>query len=248
MRVASLRERLLAALVDAAVVILGITVVVGLGIGGAAVCGRLRGGGDEDETDPHDDEDADEEDVSPLGFRDVGDDLDDQNGRSRGIRRGTDEFLQSPLLRAALSGASAGLAVAHRNSRSPGFRVVGLRRVDARTGGPMSVRSGSIGVLFDQTQQALTRPLFRFRADRERARMNELAPKLKEIEHSYATDRQARERALAGFYEANEVNPFAGCAWIVAGPILSKLVLAVAIRNRRTTYDRVTGTIVLRDR
>jgi len=54
----------------------------------------------------------------PLGLRGEGDDLDDQDDRARGTRRGTDEFLRSPLLRAALWGASAGRAVANRNWRA----------------------------------------------------------------------------------------------------------------------------------
>ncbi len=244
-RVVSLRERLLAAVVDAAVVGLGMAVVVGLGIGAAVAYARVRGEDDEDNADQ--DEDEDVEDASPLRSRGDGD-LDDQADRSRGIYHRTGEFLQSPLVGAALRGAGAGLAIANRNWRSPGFRVVGLRRVDARTGGPMSVRSVLIGVLFDQARQASTRPLFRSRAHRERDRLRELAPQLKEIEHKYEADLHAQQRAMKEFYRANQVNPVAGFAWVVAGQILSQLVLAIAIRNGRTAYDRLTGTIVVSDR
>lgn len=246
MRVASLRERLLAALVNAAVVILGIGVVVGLGIGAAVAYTRARGDGDEDEAD--EDEDEYEEDMSPLGSRGDRDGSDDQDDQSRAIQHRTDEFPRSLLVRAALRGAGAGLAIANRNRRSPGFRLVGLRRVDARTGGPISVRSVLIGVLFDQAWQAATRPLFRSRVHRRLDRMAELAPKLKEIEHKYRDDLQARQRAVMELYEANEIRPFAGCGWLVAGPILSQLVLAVAVRNGRTAYDRLTETIVVSDR
>lgn len=71
--------------------------------------------------------------------------------------------------------------------------------------------------------------------------MAELAPKLKEIEYKYGADLQARQRAVREFYEANEVNPFAGCGSLVAGPILSQLALAIAIRNGRTAYDPSRG-------
>ncbi|MGH2887090.1 MAG: YidC/Oxa1 family membrane protein insertase, partial [Solirubrobacteraceae bacterium] len=189
----------------------------------------------------------DEEDTSPLRSRGGGD-LDDQGDRSRGSQHRTGEFLQSSLVRAALQGAGAGLAIANRNGRSPGFRLVGLRRVDAHTGGPISVRSVLIGVLFDQARQATTRALFRSRAHRERDRLRELAPKLKEIQHKYEADRQAQQRAVKEFYKANQVNPLTGCGWLVAGSILSHLVLAIAIRNGRTAYDRLTGTIVISDR
>ena len=243
MRVASLRERLLAAVVDAGLVGLGMAVVVGLGIGAAVAYARVRGEDDEDKAD----EDEDEEDASPLRSRGDGD-LDDQDDRSRGIQHRTAEFLQSPVVGAALQGAGAGLAIANRNWRSPGFRVVGLRRVDARTGGPISVRSVLIGVLFDQARQAATRPLFRSRAHRERDRLRELAPQLKEIQHKYEADPQAQQRAMKEFYKANQVNPVAGFGWVVVGPIFSQLVLATAIRNGRTVYDRLTRTTVVSDR
>lgn len=245
MRLASLRERLLAAVVDAAVVGLGMAVVVGLGIAAAVAYTRVQSEDDEDTLDQ--DEDEDEEDASALWSRGDGD-LDDQDDRSRGIQHRTGEFLQSPLVGAVLRGSGAGLAIANRNWRSPGFRVVGLRRVDARTGGPMSVRSVLIGVLFDQARQAATRPLFRSRAHRERDRLRELAPQLKEIQHKHEADLHAQQRAMMEFYKSNQVNPRAECGWLVAGPILSQLVLAIAIRNGRTAYDRLTGTIVVRDR
>ena len=235
----------MAALVDAAVVILGMVVVIGLGIGAAVAYTRVWGEDDGDEAAQDEDEDA--EAASPLRSR--GDaDLDDQDDRSRGIEHRTGEFLQLSLVEAALRGSGAGLAIANRNWRSPGFRVVGLRRVDARTGGPISVRSVLIGVLFDQARQETTRPLFRPRAHREQDRLRELAPRVKEIQHKYESDLQAQQRALMQFYKANQVNPLAPCGWLVAGPILSQLVLAIAIRNGRTAYDRLTGTIVVGDR
>jgi hypothetical protein len=225
MRVASLRERLLAVAVDAAAVILGMAVVVGLGVVGVIAYMRVRGRADqddadddEDEAEPDRDEDEDEvedeadqdgaedgEAVRPTGLSGDGDDWYDRQRRVQ-------EFLQSPLLRASLLGVSAGLAVANRNWRSPGFRVVGLRRVDARTRGPIRVRSGLIRVHFDQARQAATRPLFRSRALRERDR-----------------------------------NRIAACGWQVAGPILSELLLAIPIRDGRTVYDRLTETIVVND-
>jgi hypothetical protein len=216
-------------------------VVVGLGLGAAAAFVRVRGGDDEENPDQDEveDEDEDERDLSPLGFCGGGDDLDE---------RRTDESLQPPLVHVALWGAGAGLAAVGRNWRGPGFRVVGLRRVDARTGGPVGVRSVLIGVLFDLARQSAARPLFRARARRERHRRRELAPKLNEIERKHVANRQARRRAVREFHKENKVNPVAGCGWQVAGPILSQLVLAAAIRNGRTVYDRFTGTMVVTDR
>ncbi len=246
-RVASLRERLLAALADSAVVICGMVVAVGLGGGAALAYARVRGTDDEDEADQAEDED--EEDASPLSSPGPGDgNLDEQHDRSPATQRRTEQFLQSPHLRAALVGAGAGVAVANRNWRSPGFRLVGLRRVDARTGGPVRVRSVLTGVLFDQARQAAARQLFRSRVHRQRDQLSELAPKLKEIERKHAGDQPERRRAVKEFYEANGVKPFAGCGWQLTGPAFSQVVFAAAIRDGRTVYDRLTGTTVIADR
>ena len=245
MRVASFRERFLAALLDTAVVILGLAVVVGLGIGAAVAYARVRGEDDVEAADRDDDED--EEEASPLRSGGNGE-LDDQDDWSRGIRHGNGEFLQSPLVHAALRGGGAGVAIANRNRRSPGYRVVGLRRVDARTRGPVSVRSVLIGLTFDQARQAAAGSLFRSRVRRERDRLRELAPKLKEIQHRYEADPRARQRAMEDFYKANRVSPRGGCGWLAAGPVVSQLVFACAIRDGRTAYDRLTGTIVVSDR
>jgi 60Kd inner membrane protein len=244
MRIASVRERLLAALVDAAVVILAMAVVVGLGVRAAVACARIRSEDDEDEAD--EDEHEDEEDESPFRSRRDGD-LDDLDDRSRRIQQRTREFLQSPLVHAPLQGAGAGLAIANRNWRSPGFRVVGLRRVDAHR------RAHQRPQRFDRiaarpgTASNHT-PVFRSRAHHERDRLRELAPKLKAIQHRYEGDQQAQQRATMEFYKANQINPLAGCGRLAAGPILSQLVLASAIRNGRTAYDRLTGTLVVSDR
>ena len=127
-------------MVDAAVNTGSMAAVVGLGIAGVIAYGRIRGGEEEDEDE--DERESEEQDEPSV-----------PHPTTRG-------FAQSPQLRAALSGASAGLAIASRNWRGLGFRVVGLRRVDARTGGVVSVRSALIGVFFDQGCQAATGLLF----------------------------------------------------------------------------------------
>jgi hypothetical protein len=96
----------------------------------------------------------------------------DEEDEPSDIHRTTREFPQSPQLRAALWGASAGLAVADRNRRGLGFRVAGLRRVEAQTGGNVSVRSALIGVLFDYPGD----PQARQRAVMELYEVNDVNP------------------------------------------------------------------------
>jgi hypothetical protein len=244
MRSASTREKLLAALVDAAVAIAALGIVLGLGVGAAvaythpsAVTEVEVQQDEEREDEEREDEEREDEDQE---------DQDDEDERPRSTRYRLGELRRSHAVRTALGGARAGFAIAGRNWRSPGFRVVGLRRVDARTGGPLSVRSALIGVLFDQARQAATRPLSRSRVHATRDRRSELAPKLKEIEREHSTDGEGRRRAVEELYRANGIKRSAGCGWQVAAGVLSQVLLAAtAIPDGRTVYDRLTGTIVV---
>lgn len=155
---------------------------------------------------------------------------------------------RSRQLRGAVWGASAGLAIPTRNWRSPGYRLVGLRRVDARTGGPVSVRSVLIGQSFDQVWQPAWGSLFRSRLQRHQTRLQALAPQLRAVQRRAASDPQARSRAIKEFYASNSVNPVGACGWVVAGPFLSQVVMALSARDGRTIRDRITGTRVIVER
>ena len=241
MRVVSLRLRLLAAVIDAAVFVAGMAAVIGVAIAAAAVYSRVRGDkdaehGEEDSGQDDDRQDDDGEDEPEGAADDLPSGVDCATRGSRG----------SPL-HGALWGASAGLAIAGRNWRSPGFRLIGLRRVDAHTGGVVTVRSALIGVLFDQAWQAASRSLFRSRVKRHRTRLRALAPQLRAAEREYRGDPQARARARTEFYRSNPVNLAGGCGWLVAGPVVSHLARALSSREGRTIRDRVTGTGVIVD-
>ncbi len=212
--------------------------VIGAGIAAAAVYNRVRG----DKDAEHGDEDSGQDDYG----EDEPDRLDDDlpsgaDWATRGTRL-------SPELHGAVRGASAGLAIAGRNWRSPGFRLIGLRRVDAHTGGVVTVRSALVGVLFDQAWQAAWRHLFRSRVKRHLTRLRALAPQLRAVERRYRGDPEARSRAVTEFYQSNPVNPAGGCGWLVAGPLASQLTLALSSREGRTLRDRITGTGVIVDR
>jgi hypothetical protein len=219
MRVASLRLRLLAGLVNAAAAIGSMVGAVGLGMVGASAYEHPRS--DEDEHEREGD-----------GPSDI------QSGK----------FRLSLHVQAALQGASTGLAIAGRNWRGLGFRVVGLRRVDARTGGPVSVHSALIGQVFDQTCQAATRSLFGSPFQRGQDRLTALQPQLSALRRDSAGNPEAQQRAVMEFYDANDLKPFAGCGWLLAGPVISQSILALGARRGRTVRDRITGTCVIVDR
>jgi hypothetical protein len=79
-------------------------------------------------------------------------DLDEEGGAST-VRAP----LFTPAARIGIQGVGAGIAVLCRNARSPGARIMHLRRADVRTGGPVTVRSAFIGAVVDQVMRSATR-------------------------------------------------------------------------------------------
>jgi hypothetical protein len=138
------------------------------------------------------------------------------------------------------------LAPVGRNVRGPGARVAGIRRVDARTGGPVSIRSAIVAHVISQMWGALTNHLL---APVRNARI----AKLKTLQSQF--DRLQRERrgdaeALSTLYREHGVNPFASCTWIVP-----QIALACAIQLptpwspvRRGLVERLAGTVVVMQR
>jgi hypothetical protein len=247
MRVASRRLRLLAGLVDAAVVISGMALVGGVAVAGFVAYGRVRRR--KDETGNRNESDTDESCRADGRLRQS---ANLRLQRSPGVHGESGEFRLRRTQRAALWGTAAGTAVATRNLRGPGDRLVGVRRVDARTGGAVSIRSALIGELFEKGWQAATKPLleafFGLRAERQQVRIRALRPQLRMVEREHADDPKARQRAVREFYKANDLKPLAGCGWRLAGLVASRSVLALGTRGGRTVRDRITGTTVIVDR
>jgi uncharacterized RDD family membrane protein YckC len=112
--------------------------------------------------------------------------------------------------------------VGMRNTRTPGMRVMHIRRVDARTGGPVSLRSALRRAAFQQAWSAGTKRVTRPRFDHWKARAE-------------ATD--------SG--EGRLLDP--GCCGAVL-VVWALQELPVALTSRRQNLvDWVAGTMVARD-
>ena len=143
------------------------------------------------------------------------------------------------------SAVSMGLEVGLRNSRSPGARLLGIRRVSASTGGPISIGSVIVHQLVARLLTApmieIMRPLQRRQMDR----MKELAPRLKELEREQPDDPAARQRAMVQFYKENKVHPLRSCLGV---PVAALAVHLPIFRSRlhQTLPDRLAGIIVVK--
>ena len=213
MRIATMRRRALAGVIDLATAGMMGLGAIAAGYAGPIVLARLRG-----ENEP----------------------------RKRAERKS--EFDPPRVLRTAWSGAARGLEVAGRNSRGPGFRLCGLRRVDLRTGRRVAIRSAVADQLLGEIWRSMTQPLYMSSAKRMHERISALAPLIEEAKRTYETDPEARMQAIARLYQEHEVNPASGCGTAVVGSLVSRAALDLLPLGGRTLRDRLTGTAVVLDR
>jgi hypothetical protein len=140
------------------------------------------------------------------------------------------------------------LELTGRNWRSPGMRAAGLRRVDARTRGPVSIRSAFVGLLAQTGAERISRALGQ--PGTERARVRRLAAN-DEIERMRASRPNEDPKQL--IIDAAAIRQRHGastCSWM-----LPRMVVRVAVeqlpalwsRRRQTLTERLAGTVVVRD-
>lgn len=155
-----------------------------------------------------------------------------------------------PLTRTLISGALLTLELDRRNPRWPGARVVRLRHVDRRTGGPLSVRNVLVRNATSQIQQALTEPLydkFKSPAAETKAAREALKPELTELAREYAEDPRGHLKAAAALYHAEGVIELRTCLWpilVFTGTTLLPVWITPA---RQSLPDLAAGIVVVVD-
>src|SRR5262249_55443491 len=95
-------------------------------------------------------------------------------------------FSESTWFKVAVPIASLVSSVMSRNWRGLGFRALHLRRVDAHTGGRVTVRSAIAGDTLKFALGPATRWLFGSRMRHEQERLRALQPQMKDIQRKYA--------------------------------------------------------------
>ncbi len=133
--------------------------------------------------------------------------------------------------------------VAMRNTRSPGMRIMQIRRVDARTGGPVTLRSALRRAAFQLAWSAGGKRVTQPRFDRWKAHAAQLGAELEEVRRNHPDDQQAE----AAFYSAQGRGPLMGCGGTLLA-LFAIQALPVAFTSRRQhLFDWVAGTMVVKD-
>lgn len=166
---------------------------------------------------------------------------------------GRDQPTRSPkAFRLALALLGLRSSVRHRNRRSPGYRLLGLRRVDLRTGGPVGIRSAIVRIAVTRARAALVSRLSAPVRRRGEVQRRELAPELEKLIRRHRDDpTETRQRAIADFYRERNVTPFAPLARLVlpglAATCASEMI-ALWSPLRQGLTDRLAGTVVIVER
>jgi hypothetical protein len=139
------------------------------------------------------------------------------------------------------------IAVSTRNLPGVGYRLLGLRRVDVCSGGPVTIRSA---VIYHLSQRVWSWATLRVSAPaRERAsqRMTDLRPQLDEIERQHAGDPQARDNAVGDLYKRENVSCLTPVIWSLSASLTWPLS-SLPSRSHQTIGDRLSRTVIARYR
>jgi uncharacterized RDD family membrane protein YckC len=149
---------------------------------------------------------------------------------------------KSPLWRCGALVYAVGL----RSWRTPGMRVMGIRRVDARTGGPVTVRSALIRHLAEQSRGVIVERFVAPRFRRAREPVEALQADVRAAERAHPDDQAARLRATMDVYGSAGVTPWAGCLPLTI-PLVAEVVFTLLTPRRQSPNDWIAGIVVIKD-
>jgi hypothetical protein len=152
-----------------------------------------------------------------------------------------------PWLPRTVTDLGQAAAVPARNWRGPGSRLLGTRMADARTGGPVTIRSALILHLVSAIEKEAARPLTRRAVERMNAQSAALRPRMDEIRRATAGDEQAEQKAMMDLVKAEGVNPVAGCLPPLAAGFAFTLPALWSPRHQ-TLRERLAGVVVIVNR
>jgi hypothetical protein len=147
-----------------------------------------------------------------------------------------------------LTGALTGIGVATRNCRSPRMRLLGLRRVDARTRGPVSVHGAVVATTAETFTSRVARTINRPTLERDAARRAAASEEVDRLLRSRREDEPDEfAEAAMDVYRRHGV----GCGplmWRIPVQAVAVRLPAIRSRQRQTLGERLAGTVVIDDR
>jgi hypothetical protein len=170
-------------------------------------------------------------------------------GGAQGTRSPSAEALQSRRARFLLGVIGVIASAPGGAGRSPGDRVLGLRRVDARSGREPSARQRQIsagvrGLWAIVCKEALPPPRARPAIDQ-----TQLQAELEQARREHEGDPAALEAALRRIHSERGIRPAAACLPALVRPLAATAIdLPVYSGLHQSLPDRLAGVVVIRER
>jgi len=136
-----------------------------------------------------------------------------------------------------------------KEGRSPGYRVLGLRRVDARAGGEVSrrqelIRTATRNAWRNVAKRVLPPAKVDHPLDREKLRSE-----MEAARREHAEDEEALQTALMRVYQANKVETRVSCLRPLPRVLLAAAIeLPVWSSLKQSLPDMLAGTVIIVDR
>jgi hypothetical protein len=137
------------------------------------------------------------------------------------------------------------IAVWRRNGRGPGYRLLGLRRVDAGTGGPVGIRAAVVRYSVGQSRRALLRFALTPIRRKGAIRAQDAARERRRVIAEHAGDPEALKRAMR-----SQGPPLRSCLWALPYAVAACAIEAATLSGteKRSLADRLACTVVIVDR
>jgi hypothetical protein len=146
--------------------------------------------------------------------------------------------------RGTIAAASRGVQVAGRNWRTPGMRLLGLRRVDARTGGPVGVLAAVSATTVDTLVELVAWSLGRRGRETAEAARTAAEQEIARVRDS-GLDGEALSQQAMDAYRRHDVSAWPA-VWPSLATVAATRVIALWSGRRQTLPQRVAGTVIVR--
>jgi hypothetical protein len=171
-------------------------------------------------------------------------------GRTEQLHRWNDRMTERDVWsHPSVTGAFESLQLIGRNWRSPGMRAVGIRRADAQTRGPVSLRSAYIGVVVQMTKMRISNALAQPSLKRAEARRLAADDEIKRMRASRPDDDpEDLMRDAVAIYRRLGAG---SCTWILPRTLVHvgiEQLPALGSGSRQTLTQRLAGIADVLDR
>jgi hypothetical protein len=156
-------------------------------------------------------------------------------------------FTGSPRWQRAGPVVSVIWAVGMRNSRSPGMRVMHIRRADAHTGGPVTARAALVSHVVGQAQSRLVKRMAAPRRERHEAQIRAIQDEIDAARRQHPDDSAAQQQAVTAVYRAKGVTPFGACSPAMFAPAVLGVAVTIATPRHQAPSHWIAGIVTVRD-